>query len=353
MPSETYGSSSFGSLYFEEKSWGRSPRDSAGELRLQANSLSHTRVLATRASAADVLYGNPSGNYAFQRRLYHKTDFALAYNKALAKARSRVWGDVQASLAVDILEGRETAKMLSDKARDLANAALRARRGDWGGVAKVLGVNKPKGFNKHEDFASRWLAFRYGWTPLVNSIWDMCKVLDSAIPKGSIFATGRASEVREFVNQNAGSARRYDSTVTFHATVKVKVDVRDPYVARLKQLGLTNPLSWAWEVITLSFVVDWFVGVGAYLDGFDAMTGLDCTEYNETLGIIESGKQYFSSPIAGYPAGTILRTYEAKHKSRSLTAKFPLPKFTWGTGINALRAADSLALAANLLKGKR
>ena len=41
----------------------------------------------------------------------------------------------------------------------------------------------------------------------------------------------------------------------------------------LSQLGLTDPLGIAWELTRLSFVADWFVPIGAWLQARSADTG--------------------------------------------------------------------------------
>lgn len=45
-------------------------------------------------------------------------------------------------------------------------------------------------------------------------------------------------------------------------------------LSTIAQLGLTNPLSWAWELTPLSFVVDWFINVGRFIDLLDSTVGL-------------------------------------------------------------------------------
>lgn len=42
----------------------------------------------------------------------------------------------------------------------------------------------------------------------------------------------------------------------------------------MNQLGLLDPVSLAWNLLPMSFVFDWFIPVGTFLDGFTATEGL-------------------------------------------------------------------------------
>ena len=61
----------------------------------------------------------------------------------------------------------------------------------------------------------------------------------------------------------------------FHGC-KVRLDyyIENPFLQTLTQLGLTNPAQLSWELLPLSFVVDWAYPLGSYLDTLDADLGL-------------------------------------------------------------------------------
>ena len=42
----------------------------------------------------------------------------------------------------------------------------------------------------------------------------------------------------------------------------------------LSETGFSNPLSVAWEIVPWSFVIDWMIPVGDYLNGLDALCGV-------------------------------------------------------------------------------
>lgn len=51
----------------------------------------------------------------------------------------------------------------------------------------------------------------------------------------------------------------------------------------LAQTGFTNPINLAWEVLPFSFVVDWFLPIGPWLETLSAWNGLEFVGGSQTL----------------------------------------------------------------------
>lgn len=64
---------------------------------------------------------------------------------------------------------------------------------------------------------------------------------------------------------------RWTDNVTIRATLKVKQI--SSINAGLSNLGLTNPVTIAWELAPFSFVVDWLVPIGSFISQFDSSIG--------------------------------------------------------------------------------
>lgn len=114
-------------------------------------------------------------------------------------------------------------------------------------------------------------------------------------------------------------------------------------------LGITNPLATAWELIPYSFVLDWVIGVGEYLNNLDALVGIEeC--------IIRSGYKHTLTMAGvtlrpGYPHsvganGYSKSTRTTKQRNSVIVPYYPLPAFD-GRFTN-LRAANALALLRTL-----
>lgn len=138
----------------------------------------------------------------------------------------------------------------------------------------------------------RWLEFRYGWTPLVFEVQGAMKALNR--PRGEIKpprATSRgfenaAAENSSVFNWNAGS----NGLFSFHYARKKTLSVRAYvlYTAELKHqqardFGVTElPLA-AWELVPYSFVVDWFVNIGNWIEALTPKLGINILAEGYTL----------------------------------------------------------------------
>jgi hypothetical protein len=125
----------------------------------------------------------------------------------------------------------------------------------------------------------------YAFQPLVGDVYGVLDELnrrDLASPKR--YKTGVSVQVREEYNRETllwlapswyGEFEVNQTTRGFRSA-KVRLDyyLDNPLLRTLAQLGITNPVSLAYELLPLSFVLDWFLPVGQYLDGLDAAAGM-------------------------------------------------------------------------------
>lgn len=58
--------------------------------------------------------------------------------------------------------------------------------------------------------------------------------------------------------------------------------ITSPLAFQLWKYGLTNPYSLVWELFTLSFVVDWFTGLGNFFSALDSYIGVSVLDGYET-----------------------------------------------------------------------
>jgi hypothetical protein len=75
---------------------------------------------------------------------------------------------------------------------------------------------------------------------------------------------------------NGGGVNTDTRFAVYKRTTRVKIylEVVNPNLHTIQQMGLTNPLVVAWELIPFSFVADWFIQVGDYLTALTALQGL-------------------------------------------------------------------------------
>jgi hypothetical protein len=71
----------------------------------------------------------------------------------------------------------------------------------------------------------------------------------------------------------------------------------------LAQTGFTNPANVIWELVPFSFVVDWFIRIGDYLNACTKLDNLTVTSVSRTVSITES--EFCTAEVVdGTPVGT-------------------------------------------------
>jgi len=286
---DLYGNVVDKELVIEQVSYQSSSRNSPrvdGKLKLQANPYSLSKEFISCVPGIigrdSLLDGKPPCRIYQTQPLYMPfadydqdlTDQTVArfYEKSI---------EMKANIA-DLYRTRaETVDMISDNVIALANSYRSLRRGDFRRAARFLKVHPRNPVSK--DIAGRWLELQYGWLPLLSDVYNLCedkptisgwkrvhRVVDRSIP--------------EYVSMETDAIAYTVTRCELHnrCTVGAFLTVKDSAVRRGSEYGLTNPALLAWEAIPFSFVVDWFLPVGSYLEALTALEGLEVSEASVT-----------------------------------------------------------------------
>lgn len=191
--------------------------------------------------------------------------------------------------SVNLGEAYETRKQTVDlfvsTCRRFAGALGAARRGNFGGAARQLLGSRSSNSRIGRGFGGVpewWLAYRYGWQPLIQDVYNSCETVRRAWNDNGdlITATAKATVTADKVdvsisNQPWFPGRRWRSTSNVvRGNASITYGVANMFVANLSQLGITNPLALAWELLPYSFVVDWMFPVGNFLQSLTYDNGL-------------------------------------------------------------------------------
>lgn len=179
----------------------------------------------------------------------------------------------------------QTVNTVAKRIGQLTQAFLALKRGKWKQFKRHLGLSKSlkrPGARKFEDVPGLWLEYSFGWVPLVSDVYT---ILNNTFepPRNKVEAVYKVNSQRPF-NRESRAYVQYGDLSVFHrctATVEVSVDV--PALSAISQYGINNPLAVAWELVPYSFVVDWFLPVGDYIEQLGATAGLSLTSYSSTL----------------------------------------------------------------------
>lgn len=213
--------------------------------------------------------------------------------------------------------------------------------------------------NPSHAAASAWLSAKYGWIPMYQDVYGLLTHVSSKLSKAEGFhAVSGVATVRESLDQVIWQGttpmrftRKGESFLSHKIGVRFRVS--NPSLFELQRVTTLNPASVAWELTPLSFVVDWFVDVGGYLElaerallnGLQFHSGYERT-YSEvklvstgtSVGTPSANVWYRSAGSAWY----IDQSYD-----RSLLSAWPFPS---APSLNLKLGAQRVLSAASLLR---
>lgn len=224
--------------------------------------------------------------------------------QALGKAR-----DMKVNLPVLFGEGRQTVRMIADTARTLGKAYRNFRRGRFRQAARDLGIDKPSG-----ALSNHWLAYSYGWMPLISDAKGLAELAAQQLELGGrpprFSVRGRAFIPERELNSTAvgqgyhaiGGNTTWMGSSTYQGRAGLLCEVQFTQAALAAQVGggIYDPLLLAWELTPFSFVFDWFIGVGEWLESASSLQGLTVKAGFASTTEVTKGTSYVSSIPAGW-----------------------------------------------------
>lgn len=257
--------------------------------------------------------------------------------------------DGKAGLGEDAATAHQALNLMADTGIILFKGLRALKHGDWGAAKRLLG-------SPTKSAANAWLAYIYGWKPLMEDIHGAYQVLVNLTPKAKlIHARRRISEdiaTGEFRVYSGGNNIYHKSneksavcTVSCHIVAQVNNGVT--YDAG--RLGLINPVAVAWELVPFSFLIDWCLPVGNVLTAFDAFAGLDFVGgyvSQRGVGSFTAEEDYSESAWKGNPAKA--DGYHFCYERAALKTA-PFPSFYVKNPLSAIHGANALALLRSLI----
>jgi len=201
----------------------------------------------------------------------------------LARLRKKLAGsDFNAGVMAG--EAGKSCAMIANAARRVSGALRAVRRGDVVNAARILAdgqdffkkppVNDLKSLRKHSEktIASNWLELQYGWKPLLDDAKSGAEFLAHlhSVPRKQVH---RVSYKRNFRSTWDSSPGLRNKSFFAEKRVALKVTIKDASTVGLS--GLLDPASVAWELMPYSFVVDWFVPIGTFLQNIALARSLE------------------------------------------------------------------------------
>lgn len=229
----------------------------------------------------------------------------------------------------NVLQAAQTVDMIAANTIAVLEAYKAARKGDWAGVERSLGIT---GGRKGKRFSGAWLEYIYGWLPLMSDIYGGCKTLTRVVRDENAVKKVVKRGFHEFnhVTPAYGFEDHWKGKVKCEVGLYVKV--ASDFLESVDSLGVINPLEIGWDVVPFSFVLDWFLPVGNTLSALSATLGLDfVTGYISTsFEISKESKCVYAPAISDGrfsldDSGSL--TVQRKAFNRTPLYAFPRPNF--------------------------
>jgi hypothetical protein len=259
-----------------------------------------------------------------------------------------------------LAEARESAQMIHVVKGVIAYAIKAKRKALMGGWRQLSQ-------NPSLEMAKAWLSYKYGWKPFVQDIYNLVNFQIHQFMEMDFKA--RASRRLElpagfntsypnlqFPQHKGTSTLSYKGTRVERCEIGVTVEINNLDAFNLSRLTSLNPASIAWELLPLSFVVDWFWNIGGYLENLEAalasglvfkrgyVTKLHYFDVDETYTVDLS----FTGPSQYSESSYYQRAHRTlASKSRVILTGFPLPVFP---KIDVHLGASRIISAASLIR---
>jgi hypothetical protein len=317
---------------------------------------------------------NPLGGRLTAEGIYNRAVLLNLKNRAIAEARVKA-----ANKSFDVAEAisglDDTVLMILGPIMKALRAVMAARKGRFQEALVHLGIATPKNNMwvrdraKHdrnhniswpERMANFWLQFQYGWKPLLNDIYSGIQLVNNLL-KGeeARFTVVRRIQTDLVVKPCSTNTTRfptYEAEQSAQGSVEVRYrfKVSDSFASFLNGLGILNPAYAVWVGLPFSFVIDWILPVGTWLEALTGHIGLTFTSgYCTTRSWgVQSIAATSANPLYGLPkagqTGRATARAERAYITREVFLAWPgfLPYIRFPFSSNE-RVASALALIRN------
>lgn len=259
------------------------------------------------------------------------------------------------NIGVFLTELPMAAKMISESAIKIAKAIKLAKRGNFWGAEEALvgGVIPVRQLNYRKRAASNWLELQYGWLPLFGDVYEGAEMLAhmTESPFETIVRSRRQRNKAGAVATGAplivGLAESF-----LQETMWIKAIIREVDVAQLT--GLTDPYQIVWEKLPWSFVADWFLPIGTYLEARGVASAVAGTFVTSKKAWYHGAKPYGTQYGGGVSLiGAEHCYYDRINFDRTVGSSLdvPFPSFQPLSSVASWRhCANAIALVSQLFK---
>lgn len=266
-------------------------------------------------------------------------------------------------LGVVFAERKKTSQMILDAAGRIGESLVQLKRGNFAGAAReLLMVSTPRRplqrSSPSKALANDWLALQYGWRPLISDVYNGAEELARLANRDTVLRVSSSKthfhQLVHPVSNSWGPPMTRREFGRYTRKYVIVFSSRAQVIDDLSTLGITNPASIAWELLPWSFVIDWFVPIGKFIDALDAGIGVSflkgCSTSFEKITSVYEARGERKEGQTTYSGNATAKTIDVEvTRTKLLSLPTPtLPRFS--LDITANRGASALSLIRQRLK---
>jgi len=303
-------------------------------------------------------YFNKVGNWGSDGEVSLSGAFGWYYDSApwtsddeialVNKIQAQLDGGVGFHLGIAVAEADRTFRMIGGNAKRFRRIGESLASGDINKALRVAfngsSANHIKGFKGVQGIADNYLLYQFGVRPLIDDVSDAAKSYG--------YKAGRAKRTRICVERNVNLSGTgpyhgyWKQSFTSSMTKSIICYVSSDNIT--DEAGIFDITSIIWERIPYSFVVDWWFGVGKYLEALHTSRMISNTTFcrtstsRVTCGPVQSGNIY---DITGY-GGSYFRLIQNREVSKSLSVPPPVmrPVLHKDTSVRLRHTLEAISL---------
>jgi hypothetical protein len=257
--------------------------------------------------------------------------------------------------------------MIANRAAGLTRFIMALRKGNLTKAVRELGVHNSREYAKKRgrwerilrdgvsDVTGVALELKFGWVPLIQDIYNLTDTLQKPLKGNYERCRGSGSGTRSF-EETYSPGFPYGSgenrcVMNYRVGLTAHVYSVNPNLLLANNLGLINPVSVAWQVVPLSFVVDWFLPVNRFLSSFTDLVGSNLVDCSISYKADGSSDQ---SLFSGW--GNIVKHETVRSFRRVGVSSFSVPSFRsqmHAPNLNIGKAITALQLLGQAWAGGR
>lgn len=281
--------------------------------------------------------------------------------------------------AVFAAEANKTLSLLTTNATKIFRSFQAIRLGKLRGTSlkqtiknalREIGILHPKPFDPRASRSSQWLEYRYGVETLLMDVRDAAEYAASKAsdqPEQMSWTAVRR-HVTETVSDlppditmpvgitgNAKTPPKRTWAIVTTAKAWIRARLETSGYRSMQQSGFANPVGLAWDLFPYSFVADWALDIGSYLELQTALWGLEVLDSGYSMqregfvtltANVKPGQTWsffgndYLTPVW---SGDTEMSAKGSRYQRWVWSN-PSPEYTLGSGLNIKRGIDSVAL---------